>query len=252
MKRLPAFLVILALVATASAAPFLSVNPLDLPALLPPPPAVGSPAALAELDTVLQAQTARTPAQAARCVQIEHETIWLFGADVLGPWFTAAHLPKTAAFFAAVRDDFIPVNRAAKALHPRQRPPFADPRIKPCVEFADTGSYPSGHGIQSSLWAALLAEIFPDHAAGFAQRAGETRHYKLLSGVHYPSDLAAGQARRRGPGPRAAEKFPPCRRPSPSCAPRRRHRVGSLFVILCAWRMPINGGSIKWLFARVS
>lgn len=194
MKRLPAFLVILALVATASAAPFLSVDPLDLPTLLPPPPAVGSPAALAELDTVLQAQTARTPAQAARCVQIEHESIWLFGADVLGPWFTAAHLPKTAAFFAAVRDDFISVNRAAKALHPRQRPPFADPRVKPCVEFADTGSYPSGHGIQSSLWAALLAEILPNHAAGFDQRAGETRHYKLLSGVHYPSDLAAGQA----------------------------------------------------------
>ncbi len=170
------------------------IGTLDLPALLPPPPAAGSPAALAELETVLQAQAARTTEQAARCVQIENETIWLFGSEVVGPWFTAANLPKTAAFFAAVREDFIPVNRAAKALHPRKRPPFADPRVKPCVEFADTGSYPSGHGIQSSLWAALLTEILPAHAAGFAQRAGETRRYKLLSGVHYPSDLAAGQA----------------------------------------------------------
>lgn len=167
---------------------------LALPALLPPPPAPGSPAALAELEIVLQAQAARTLEQAARCVQIEHETIWLFGSEVVGPWFTAAHLPKTAAFFAVVREDFIPVNRAAKALYPRKRPPFADPRVKPCVEFADTGAYPSGHGIQSSLWAGLLAEILPDHAAGFAKRAGETRHHKLLSGVHYPSDIAAGQA----------------------------------------------------------
>jgi acid phosphatase (class A) len=166
----------------------------DLPALLPPPPAAGSPAALAELDIVLQAQASRTAEQAARCVQIENETIWLFGSEVVGPWFTAANLPKTAAFFAAVREDFIPVNRAAKALHPRKRPPFADPRVKPCVEFADTGSYPSGHGIQSSLWAGLLTEILPDHADGFAKRAGETRRYKLLSGVHYPSDLTAGQA----------------------------------------------------------
>ncbi len=194
MKRLSVLLAALGLAAGGSAANFLPPGALDLPALLPPPPAAGSPAALAELDTVLQAQAARTPAQAARCVQIENETIWLFGAEVAGPWFTAANLPKTAAFFAAVREDFIPVNRAAKALHPRQRPPFADPRVKPCVEFADTGSYPSGHGIQSSLWAGLLAEILPGHAAGFAQRAGETRHYKLLSGVHYPSDLAAGQA----------------------------------------------------------
>jgi acid phosphatase (class A) len=195
MKRLlPALSLSLSLSLGAAAAPFLTPAALDLPALLPPPPAAGSPATLAELETVLSAQAARTPAQAARCGQIENETIWLFGSEVVGPWFTAANLPKTAAFFAAVREDFIPVNRAAKALHPRQRPPFADARVKPCVEFADTGAYPSGHGIQSSLWAGLLAEILPDHAAGFAKRAGETRHYKLLSGVHYPTDLTAGQA----------------------------------------------------------
>jgi len=194
MKRLSVLLVVLGLTAGAGAAHFLTPEALDLPALLPPPSATGSPAALAELDAVLQAQAARTPEQAARCVQIENETVWLFGAEVVGPWFTAANLPKVAAFFAAVREDFIPVNRAAKALHPRKRPPFADGRVKPCVEFADTGAYPSGHGIQSSLWAGLLAEILPDHAAGFAQRATETRRYKLLSGVHYPSDLTAGQA----------------------------------------------------------
>lgn len=190
MKRL----ISLSLAVAAAAAPFLPSAALDFAALLPPPPAAGSPAALTELDAVLQAQAARTPEQAARCVQIENETVWLFGSEVVGPWFTAANLPMTAAFFAAVREDFIPVNRAAKALHPRKRPPFADPRVKPCVEFADTGAYPSGHGIQSSLWAGLLAEILPDHAAGFDRRAGETRHYKLLSGVHYPSDLTAGQA----------------------------------------------------------
>ena len=193
MPRLLVLALALPLAATAAAASAFSPAELDLPALLRAPPAPGSAAARAELDTVLQAQAARTPEQAARCVQIEHETIWLFGSEVLGPWFTEANLPKTAAFFAAGRADFVAVNRAAKALHPRQRPPFADGRIRPCVEFADTGSYPSGHAIQSSLWAGLLAEIFPEHAAGFAGRAAETRRYKLLSGVHYPSDLAAGQ-----------------------------------------------------------
>jgi acid phosphatase (class A) len=212
MKRLP-LLLLLAFV-SAALAPAQPVRPpgtdktllghplgqwpgtaaLDLPTLLPPPPAAGSPTERVELDQVLAAQAARTPEQAARCVQIENETLWLFGSEVLGPWFTEANLPKTAAFFARVRADFIPVNRAAKALHPRKRPPFADDRIKPCVEFADTGAYPSGHGIQSSLWAGLLGEIFPDKANDFLLRAATTRNFKFISGVHFPSDLAAGQA----------------------------------------------------------
>lgn len=184
---------VLGLVAGVHAANFLGPAGFDLGRLLPAPPAAGSPATRAELDRLLQLQAGRTPAEAARCVQVENEDIWLFGAEAAGPWFTAANLPRTAAFFAQVREDFILLNRAAKALHPRRRPPFADPRIKPCVEFADTGAYPSGHGIQSALWSGLLAEIIPEHAAGFARRAEETRHYKLLSGVHYPTDLAAGQ-----------------------------------------------------------
>ena len=194
MKRLPLLLSAFFLLTSALASPFLAPGALDLPALLPPPPAAGSPTERVELDQVLALQTSRTPEQAARCVQVENETIWLFGSEVLGPWFTEANLPKTTAFFAAVREDFIAVNRAAKALHPRKRPPFADERIKPCVEFADTGAYPSGHGIQSSVWAVLLGQIFPDKANDFLLRAATTRNYKAISGVHYPSDLAAGQA----------------------------------------------------------
>lgn len=215
MKRLPALLLLCGLTGIAQAQPqpavprpptvgqvlvgrepgfFLAPGTLDPPALLPAPPAASSPTTRIELDQILALQTARTPEQAARCHQIENEDLWLFGSEVVGPWFTAANLPKTAAFFAQVREDFIVVNRAAKALHPRQRPPFVDDRIKPCVEYKDTGAYPSGHGIQSSLWAGLLAEIFPNYADAFFLRAATTRNYKAISGVHYPSDLAAGQA----------------------------------------------------------
>ena len=183
----------LAVAQSVSAANFIAPGAIDLPALLPAPPAVDSPVTRAELEVVLQLQTARTPEQAARCKLIESEDIFLFGADVLGTWFSAATLPQTAAFFAKVRDDFIPIHRAAKAVWPRRRPPFVDSRIKPCVEFTDSGAYPSGHGMQSALWAALLTEIFPAHAAAFKRRAEETRRFKLISGVHYPTDLVAGQ-----------------------------------------------------------
>lgn len=178
----------------AFAGNFVAPDALNLPALLPPPPATDSPATRVELDQILALQRTRTPEQAARCVQIETEDIWVFGSEVVGPWFTAANLPKTAAFFARVREDFIAANRAAKDMFPRKRPPFVDEKVKPCVECKDTPSYPSGHGIQSSVWALLLRELFPDKAGDFLVRAATTRKFKVLSGVHYPSDLAAGQA----------------------------------------------------------
>ena len=172
---------------------FLAADAIDTKALLPAPPAPDSLVTRAELEVVFQLQVARTPEQAARCRQVEGEDIFLFGSEVLGPWFNAAQLPRTAAFFAKVKENFLPINRAAKTVYPRRRPPFVDERIKPCVEFSDSGAYPSGHGIQSSLWAGLLGAIFPEHADGFAQRAEETRRVKLVSGVHYPTDLTAGQ-----------------------------------------------------------
>ena len=172
---------------------FYSASELNLRALLEPPPAPDSPFTRAELDVLVELQAGRTPEQAARCKRIEGEDLFLFGSEVVGPWFNAAALPKTAALFAAVQEDFRIVNRTSKALWSRRRPSFLDPRLKPCVEFADSPAYPSGHGIQSALWSALLGELMPEHAGGFQQRAAETRRYKLLSGVHYPSDLTAGQ-----------------------------------------------------------
>lgn len=193
MKRLSVLLAAVWLAAAAPAANFLTTGAIDVGALLPAPPAADSLVTRAELEVVLQLQAGRTPVQAARCKLVENEDIFFFGSDVLGEWFNAANLPQTAAFFAKVHDDFLPINHAAKAIWPRRRPSFVDARVLPCVEVADSGAYPSGHGIQSALWAALLSEIFPAQAAGFQQRAQETRQFKLLSGVHYPSDLEAGR-----------------------------------------------------------
>jgi len=184
---------VLCIKTSAFAGHFIADNALDYRALLTPPPAADSLVTRAELDVVLQFQDLRTPALAKRAQEIENETLFSFTSDVVGLWFKQESLPRTAALFAAVREDFIPVNRASKALWPRKRPPFADPRVKPCVEYSDSGSYPSGHGIQSALWAALLSELMPDHAAGFQARALETRRMKLFTGVHYPSDLEAGR-----------------------------------------------------------
>ncbi|MDB6115583.1 MAG: acid phosphatase [Lacunisphaera sp.] len=210
MKRIPVLLAALWLAATvpapaqpmsavpaapkpAAAAHFIGVNALDLRALVPEPPAPDSLMQRAELDVVYHLQVERTPAQVARARSVDAEDLFVFASDVVGPWFNPANLPKTTAFFALVSDDMNGVSRAAKVLFHRRRPPFLDARIKPCVEVADSGSYPSGHGVRSALWAGLLSAAFPEHAAGFAARADETRWCRLLAGVHNPSDVEAGR-----------------------------------------------------------
>src|SRR3954466_2815963 len=91
----------------AFAGHFIADHALNYPALITPPPAADSLVTRAELDVVLQFQELRTPALAKRAQEIENETLFSFGADVVGRWFTAEKLPKTTALFAAVREDFI-------------------------------------------------------------------------------------------------------------------------------------------------
>ena len=194
MKSLAALLLLATSCVRALAANYAGPETVNFAALLPPPPAADSPTTVVEINQVLELQKTRTPEQVARCVQIEGEDLWLLRSEVVGPLFTAANLPKPATFFARVREDFIAVNRAAKDRYPRRRPSFVDPRVQPCVECKDTPAYPSGHGIQSSTWAVLLGVVFPERADDFIARAATTRNFKAISGVHYPSDLAAGQA----------------------------------------------------------
>ena len=191
MKRLALFFLAAAL--PALAANYLAPDAIDVKALLPAPPAADSLVQHAELEVVLHLQAERTPAQVARAKHVEDEDAFVFGADVLGSWFTPARLPKAAAFFAAVGADLKPVSSITKELFNRRRPPYLDARVQPCVKFVNTGSYPSGHALRSSIWAGLLTAIFPDKAAAFQERAFETRWCRLLAGVHNPTDVEAGR-----------------------------------------------------------
>lgn len=178
---------------TAAPAHFLVPGSIEPQKLIPPPPAADSLVEHAEIEVILNLQLARTPAQVARAQEIQNENVFVFGSDVVGDWFTAANLPQTANFFAELREDFTPVGHLTKETFHRRRPPFQDARIKPCVEFSDTSSYPSGHATQSAMWAVLLSEILSDHTAGFAARAAETRWYRVIGGAHHPTDVEAGR-----------------------------------------------------------
>ncbi len=156
------------------------------------PAADGSPTQAQEIDKLLELQAHRTPQEEARCKDEADATAFIF-ADVLGKGFDATDLPRTAALLKDAARQAKIVGGAAKAQWNRRRPFIADARIKPCVDLEQTPSYPSGHATRGMVWALLLAEIYPEHRDALLARGREFGEDRSLAGLHYPSDVAAGQ-----------------------------------------------------------
>ncbi len=171
---------------------FLRVQDLEVPSLLPAPPSPGSLAELADLETLVQIQTWRSPEAEAWARVVDRDTVWQYDT-VLGPWFKAERLPRTARFFWKLTVDVHAISEAAKVLHARPRPPKRDARLNPCVPLPPNDSYPSGHSLQAFVRAGVLAEIFPEHREALLDRAHRAAWARILGGVHYPTDDVAGR-----------------------------------------------------------
>ena len=197
MRRLQSAPLLFVLLLSFAAAPasrpaYVTPDQFDLKAILGDPPADSSPEHKAEVDRILDLQAHRTPDEVRRCQSEEEVTAFAF-ADVLGDWFNEKNLPITAALMKDANADASAVSGKAKKLWHRVRPPFAEPRIKPCVVLEHTASYPSGHATRGILWAELLSQIFPDKREGLMARGKQIGDDRFLAGMHYPSDVAAGQ-----------------------------------------------------------
>lgn len=198
--------------APAAGGHFIQPGAIDWKTVLPPPPAPGSLAALGDLETVLQVQAARTPADVAWLKRIEKDSVYVDFGDLFGPWFEEKSLPALADFFHQVTADAQQVNQRVKDLYPRRRPPAVEPAVQPCVEISKSNSYPSGHALRAFVWAAVLADIFPEQQAALEARAHRVAWGRVIGGVHFPTDDVGGRIAaqaivaelRRSPAYRAA------------------------------------------------
>lgn len=184
-------------VAVAPKAPptptYLAPADFDLLAHLPPPPANDSPLTRSEIELVLTLQHEATPAALARA-RSEEDMTWTIYADVLGPGYNAAALPRTFAFLKAATADASTIYNAAKDHYKRPRPPAIDRRVNPVDAVPTSFSYPSGHGTRSMLWATLLSECLPERREALRARAAAIAYSRVVLGVHFPSDIVAGMA----------------------------------------------------------
>lgn len=164
----------------------------DLKAILPDPPADQSPETQKELALILEKQKSRTPDELKRAQSEAKLTVFAF-ADVLGPWFSADKLPVTVTFFQNVDDDSHLVSESAKKFWGRPRPSVLDKEIVPAIELPKSAAYPSGHATRGELFALVLAEIFPEQKEAILARGRQIGDDRVIAGVHYPTDVTAGQ-----------------------------------------------------------
>jgi len=176
---------------SATAAPYFDPASIDLKALLPDPPADGSPVTVQEIDFILQKQAARTPEEVARIRQEVHLNVWLF-ENVLGAWFVEKNLPATTRLFKRVDADVHPIIISAKKSWDRPRPFLQDKRVHPPIDPPKNASYPSGHSTVGNLNAMILAELAPDLKDALLARGVQIGDDRVIAGVHFPSDVAAG------------------------------------------------------------
>src|SRR5437764_10696587 len=80
----------------------------------------------------------------------------------------------------------------AKYTYGRPRPSALSPALTTVLPTPLSPSYPSEHAVAAGAASAVLAYLFPKAAQVFAAKAEKAARSRLLAGVHYPSDVAAG------------------------------------------------------------
>jgi acid phosphatase (class A) len=162
--------------------------------VLPPPPAPGSPLArseVAELHAI--AQRATPDMQAAAKRDSDDERPDLFN-NVLG--FDVMALPATSKLLNDVVKEQSADAGAAKKFFHRDRPWIVDSSIETCESHGPgpaKTSYPSGHATLAFSTGVVLAALMPEKSQAILARAKDYAENRLVCGVHFRSDVAAGQ-----------------------------------------------------------
>ncbi|HSS15319.1 MAG TPA: phosphatase PAP2 family protein [Rhizomicrobium sp.] len=172
----------------------LEPSQIDASRLLPPPPAPGSVEEKAEFDE-LRAIAARSTAEQRAMAKkdAEDETPDIFNAAI---GFDVATRPQTFKLLGMVVDEEDADTKGAKAFFHRDRPYAADPSLKTCTPVKPgkaANSYPSGHSSLAFSMGVVLASLMPEKSQAILARSAEYAEHRLVCGVHFRSDIVAGQ-----------------------------------------------------------
>jgi acid phosphatase (class A) len=177
------------------------LTPPDARLFLPPPPSAASALQAGEIDAVLmlsQTQDSSRRAQAIADNRIDPgQTFALTLGATIGPDVT----PNLARVLGRLTNDIAAASGPAKDEYDRLRPFQVQAALAPCfaedaalmARLANSRSYPSGHAALGWAWALILAEMAPERADAILARGHDYGWSRVVCGLHFPSDVAAGQ-----------------------------------------------------------
>ena len=191
-RLLPLWFCLLAAAAQLVAADgYLKPGQPDGIALLAPPPAPGSSEQTADLATARATFKARNAAEEKRATKHSSLSLFIF-AEAIGPSFAPGKYPKTEELFEKVKKEIGQPINIAKDHWKRKRPYELDEELvfgRP----EQSASYPSGHSTRGTVYALVLAEVFPDKREEILSIGREIGWDRVLIGKHFPTDIQAGR-----------------------------------------------------------
>jgi acid phosphatase (class A) len=110
--------------------------------------------------------------------------------------FDLSTMPETFKLLTMVGDEEEDDTKAAKAYFHRNRPYAVDSSLMTCTPVKPgkaANSYPSGHASLAFSMGVVLASLMPEKSQSILARAAEYAERRLVCGVHFRSDIAAGQ-----------------------------------------------------------
>jgi acid phosphatase (class A) len=172
----------------------------DSSKMLPPPPADDSAVKTADLalhNATLGLHEGPRWALAAQDADLTFPNAAGTYSCVLGAPITEAETPTLYRLLRRTLTDAGAATGPAKRQHMRKRP-FVELNEKSCSPndesyLRNDGSYPSGHSSIGWAWALLLAERAPDHNTALLARGLDYGQSRVICGVHWTSDVAAGR-----------------------------------------------------------
>jgi acid phosphatase (class A) len=179
---------------------YLAGHELDFRPLLGPPPAVDSPWDRADQELVEDYQ--KVDAERFERARLDEQLLYSRFEKAFGRTIDRKSSPQLVALLDRALLDVDATASAAKDHFHRPRP-FQRLQLQRVCNKGDApkpeehplhgSSYPSGHSVHGWTVAMILARVDPDRAQSLTQRAEEYEESRLICGMHFPTDVEAGQ-----------------------------------------------------------
>ena len=158
-----------------------------------PPPAKDSREQEADIAATLSWQNKRTEADCEKAkFTAKAEVDFFWGKN--SPFPGGEQPAEFKEFVERLSLDLAEAVTNMKKRWERPRPFRAYPgQAEPCIKKSSGFSYPSGHSSFSRVFANVLSDVMPERREEFFARADEIAMDRVIGGVHYLTDIAAGK-----------------------------------------------------------